>query len=77
MVECKLNIKNEINENKETIIYGFKHVKTDQVEKYTMIGCESDELYEHDKLFKFWSNKGVKKEIEKRDFKMTGCFVRP
>ena len=32
MMECKLYIKNEdIPENKETFIYGFKHVKTDKI----------------------------------------------
>ena len=33
-------------------------------------GCESDELNENDGLFKFWCNKFVKNEIERRDFKV-------
>ena len=39
-----------------------------------LIGCESNELYENEKLFKFWSNNFVNKEIEKRKFKITGCL---
>ena len=66
-MECKLCIKNEdISENKEIFIYGFKHVKTDKVDNYIIIGCESDELCENDKLFNFWSNilinEGIRKE---------------
>ena len=37
-----------------------------------LIGSESDELYENDKLFNFWSNKFINKEIENRNFKLTG-----
>ena len=61
-----------IPENKEIFIYGFKHIKTDKIDNYILIGCESDELYENNKLFNFWSNKCINKEKEDRDFKMTG-----
>ena len=37
-----------------------------------IISCNSDELYENDKLFNIWSNKIINKEIEKRIFKITG-----
>ena len=38
MMECKSYIKNEnISENKETFIYGFKHVKTDKTDNYILI----------------------------------------
>ena len=56
MMECKSYMKNEdVPENKEIFVYGFKHVKTDQIDNYILFGCESDELYENDKLFNFWS----------------------
>ena len=65
MMDCKLYTKNEdISENKEIFVYGFKHVKTDKVDNYILIGCELDVLYENDTLFKFWSNKFINKEIE-------------
>ena len=65
MMECKSYNKNEvIPENKK--IYGFKHIKTDKVDNYILIGCESDALYGSDKLFNFWSNKCIIKEIKKR-----------
>ena len=45
MMECKSYIKNEeIPENKEIFIYGFKHIKTDKIDQFILIGCESDEL---------------------------------
>ena len=73
MMECKSYIKNdEIPENKEIFVYAFKYFKTDKVDKYMVIGCELDELYENDKLFNFWSNKFTNKEIELRSFKITG-----
>ena len=73
IMEYKSYIKYEdIPENKEIFIYGFKHVKTDKLDNYILIGCESDELFENDKLFKFWSNKFINTEIEKRDFQITG-----
>ena len=73
MMEFKSYTKNEdISENKEIFIYGFKHVKTDKIDDYILIGSESDELFENDKLFNFWSNKFINKEIENRIFKLTG-----
>ena len=62
----------DITENKEIFVYSFKHVKTDKVDNYILIGCESDELYENDNQFNFWSNKFINQEIENRDFKLTG-----
>ena len=72
MISCKSYIKYEdIPGNKGTFIYGFKHIKTDKIDNI-LIGCESDVLYENNKLFNFWSNKIINQEIEKRDFKVTG-----
>ena len=72
-MECKSYTKYEdIPERKEINIYGFKYIKTDKIDKYILMACESDELYEIDKLFNFWSKKFLKKEIDKRDFKITG-----
>ena len=62
----------DISENKEIFFYGFKHVKRDKVGNYILIGCESNDLYENDKSFNFWSNKFINKKIEKKDFKITG-----
>ena len=57
-MECRSYIKKEdIYENKEIFIYGFKHIKTDRSKKYKIIACDSDELYAKIKLFNFWSNK--------------------
>ena len=61
----------DILENKELFIYGFKQIKTHKVDIYILIGCESDELYENDKLLSFWCNIFINKEIEKRGFKIT------
>ena len=73
MMECKSYMKNEdFPENKELIIYGFKHIKTDKIDNFIITGCESDELFENDKVFKFWSNKIGNKVIERRNFKITG-----
>ena len=73
MMDFKSYIKYEgIPENKEIFIYSFKPVKTDKVDNYVFIGCESDELFENDKLFNFWSNKFINNEIENRNFKLTG-----
>ena len=73
MISYKSYINYEdISENKEIFIYGFKHVKTDKIVNYILIGCEADELFENDKLFNFWSNKFINNEIEKRDFQITG-----
>ena len=77
MITCRSYNKYEnIPENREIFFYGFKHVKTDKIDIYVIIGCESDVLYENNKLFNFWSNKFINKEIEKRDFQITGwCFL--
>ena len=73
MSDFKTYIKYEdILENKEILIYSFKHIKTDKVDNYILIGSESDELHENDKLFNIWSNKIINKEIENRNFKLTG-----
>ena len=41
LITRKSYIKNEgITENKEIFVYGFKHIKTDQIDKYILIGCE-------------------------------------
>ena len=73
MMDCKSYTKNEdISGNKEIFVHGFKHVKTEKIDKYILIGCESDELYENDNLFTFWSNKFINEEIESRDFRTTG-----
>ena len=46
MMECKSYVKNEdISENKEIFVYGFKHIKTDKIDKYIIIGYESEEDY--------------------------------
>ena len=75
MMDFKSYIKYEdIPENKEIFIYSFKPVQTDKFENYILIGSDSDELYENDKLFNIWSNKLINKEIENRNFKLTGCL---
>ena len=72
-MDHKSYTKNEdIPENKEIFVYGFKHVKTEKIDKYILIGCESDGLFENDNLFNFWSNKLINEEIEKRKFNITG-----
>ena len=73
MISYKSYIKYEdLSENKEIFIYAFKHVKTDKIDNYILIGCESDELLENNKLFNFWSNKYINNEIEKRNFQISG-----
>ena len=72
-MECKSHNKYEdFPEYKEIFIYGSKHVKTDKFDNYILIGCQSDELFENDKLFIFWSNKFRNEEIEMRNFDLTG-----
>ena len=71
-MECKSYMKNkDVPENKEIFFYGFKHIKTDKIDNYILIGCESDELYEIIKLFNFSSNKFINREIEMRNFEIT------
>ena len=73
MLDFKSYIKYEdIPENKEIFIYSFEPVQTDKVDNYILIASESDELHENDKLFNIWSNKLINKEIENRNFKLTG-----
>ena len=73
MMDFKSYTKNEdIPESKEIFVYSFKHVKTDKVNNYILVGSDSDEFYENDKLFNFWSNKFINKEIENRNFKLKG-----
>ena len=51
IMESESYVKNEDNpENKEIIIYGLKHIKIDKVDNYILIGCQSDEIFENDKL---------------------------
>ena len=70
MMESKLYMKNEDNpENKEIFICGFKHNKTEKIDIFLFIGCESDELNENDKMFNFWSTKFINEDIEMRKFK--------
>ena len=73
MLDFKSYIKYEdIPESKEIFIYSFKPVQTDKVDNYMLIGSESDELHENDKLFNIWSNILINKEIQNRNFKLTG-----
>ena len=68
-MECKSYMKIEdIPENKEIFVHGLNHIKTDKVDKYILIGCEADVLYETSKLLNFWSDKIIYKEIEMRNF---------
>ena len=72
MVAAKACInKKDLLENKKIFIYGFKHIKTDKIDNYIFFGCESDVFNENNKLFNFWSNKFVNKQIEMSDFKTT------
>ena len=73
MITYKSYIKYEdIPENKEIFVYGYKHIKTDKIDNYILIGCETDELYENIELFNFWSNKFINEEVQKRKFNKTG-----
>ena len=45
MMECESDMKNEdFPENKEILYFGFKQIKTDKIDNYILIGCESDVL---------------------------------
>ena len=59
-------------ENNETFVDGFKDIKTDKIDNYLPIECESAENYEKDELFILWFNKFLNEEIEETDFKITG-----
>ena len=68
MMECKSYMKNEdIPENKEIFVFGFKHSQTDKIDNYVIIGCESDEIYGK-KLSNFWSKKVINKKDRKEKF---------
>ena len=72
MITCKFYMKNEdIPENKEIFVYGFRHIKADKVDNFILFGCELDEIYEFHKLFHLWSKTFLNKEIKKRNFKIT------
>ena len=72
-MECKSYIENQIiSEFKEILFSGFKHIKTDKIDKFILFGCESDELYENNERFKLWSNNFMNAEIQKRKIKITG-----
>ena len=72
-IESMTSTKYEnISKNKEIFIYGLKHVKTDKIDNYILIGSESDELFENNKLFNFWSNNFINNEIENKNFQITG-----
>ena len=61
-----------IAENKEIFIYEFKHIVTDKIDIYSLVGSESDEIFKIDNLINFWSNKFMNEEIQERKFKITG-----
>ena len=62
----------ETPDNKKILIYGLRHFETKKVDNFMLRGCESDDLYENDKLFNFWSKKFINEEMGKRDFQITG-----
>ena len=64
----------DIPENNQIFIFGVKHIRTDKFDKYILIGCESDEVYEIDKLFKLWLKKTMNQEIERGNFGITGLL---
>ena len=73
MIVFKSYINNKhILSDKEIFFYGFEHTKTDKIDKYILIGCGLEGFYENDKLFNFWSNIFLNKEIKNKDFKITG-----
>ena len=46
MMDCKLYIKNEdIPESKEIFFYEFKHFKTDKINNYILVECESEKIF--------------------------------
>ena len=52
--------------NKKIFVYGFKHIKTDELDNFILIGCASNEIYENIKLLNFWCNKFIYKERTER-----------
>ena len=58
MIESESCNKNEdFPENKEIFGCGFKHIKTDKVDTFLIIGCASYKINGIIKLFNFWSKK--------------------
>ena len=48
---CTRNMKSytkyeDFPENEKMFTYEFKHIKTDKIDNFILIGCESDESYE-------------------------------
>ena len=40
MIQCKLYMKNEdIPENKDVLVYGFKHIKTNKINSFKLMEC--------------------------------------
>ena len=64
----------DVPENKGIFLHGFRHNKTDKVNKDILIACDSDELYQNHNLFNSWCNNFINKVIEMRDFKKTEGF---
>ena len=50
-MKCKV-----LHENKEIYVFGFKPIKTDKLDHYILIGCESVKIFENNKQFIFWCN---------------------
>ena len=57
----------------KTFVYGFKRTNTDKIDNYILIGRDSDEIQENDKLFNFRCIKLLNEEMEKKDFKIRGA----
>ena len=56
-MECKSYMKNEdFPKNREIFLYEFKYGKTNKIDNFILIECESDEIYENDELCNFSSN---------------------
>ena len=51
MIESNLWIKNEvIRENREMVVYGFKHNKTDKFENYILKGPKADKKWKQSNI---------------------------
>ena len=54
MIACKSYIKYEdIPEKKRDTFYGFNTLKQKKIDKYILVGCESEVIYKNIKLFNF------------------------
>ena len=72
VTDCKSYTKNEdLPDNKEIFIFGFKHIKTGKNYNLVLFGCESDKKDDNHKLFNFWSDKFINKGIEMKNFEIT------